>query len=144
MTGSETFDWRKTTPDSTVGTEISNAFWGSSPDFELFSSRGIVSHKEARVAPVELTFVDEVPIVPESMLGFGFIRSLREHDHLQNISIGDIVEQLEKSPRTANQLVSVWQAVIEETSYRVPSDHHWCSSIFHTCYVIALSLVSSF
>ncbi|KAL8872034.1 MAG: hypothetical protein Q9174_002267 [Haloplaca sp. 1 TL-2023] len=100
----ETFDWRKTTPDSTVGEEISNAFWGSSGDFELFSSRGIVSHKEARVAPDELTFVDEVPIVPESMLRFGFIQSLRDFKHLQDIDIPDIVQTLESSPRTADQL----------------------------------------
>lgn len=105
---SASFDWSSTTPLSDVGSYIQNAFWNCGKDFSLISSRGFVPLENVRVSPDDLSFVEELPIVPEPLLQFGLIKRLRAGDVLSDVQIEDIVTILEKSKKTRTpvQLVS--------------------------------------
>lgn len=105
---SENFDWGSTTPQSEVGTTIQASFWSCSKEFELFSTRGIVPIGNARLALTDLSFVEELPVIPEAMAETGLIKRLRESGDLQAAQIDDIVWILDnsKSTRTPDQLVS--------------------------------------
>ncbi|KAI4175037.1 MAG: hypothetical protein LQ348_006257, partial [Seirophora lacunosa] len=96
----ETFNWKPAGPRSDVGEYVEKAFWSCSPEFEILSSRGIVPYKNVRVAPTELSFIDELPVVPEPLLKAGLIKSLRDGGDLSDVQIEDIVWVLEKSKRT--------------------------------------------
>lgn len=105
---SESFDWGSTTPQSEVGTTIQGSFWSCSKEFELLSTRGIVPIGNARLALTDLSFVEELPVIPEAMAEAGLIKRLRESGDLQAAQIDDIVWILEnsKSTMTPSQLVS--------------------------------------
>ncbi|KAI4193960.1 MAG: hypothetical protein LQ350_008058 [Teloschistes chrysophthalmus] len=102
----ENFDWGSTTPQSEVGTTIQASFWSCSKEFELFSTRGIVPIGNARLALTDLSFVEELPVIPEAMAETGLIKRLRESGDLQAAQIDDIVWILDnsKSTRTPDQL----------------------------------------
>ncbi|KAL8692962.1 MAG: hypothetical protein Q9218_002111 [Villophora microphyllina] len=100
MPDSETFEWGTTTPQSDVGKAIQIAFWSCSKEFELLSSRGVVPIGNARVASEDLSFVDELPVMPEAVLDAGLIKRLRESGDLKAAQVEDIVWILEKSKRT--------------------------------------------
>ncbi|KAL9639720.1 MAG: hypothetical protein Q9204_000973, partial [Flavoplaca sp. TL-2023a] len=94
------FDWSSTTPLSDVGSYIQNAFWNCGKDFNLISSRGFVPLDNVRVSSDDLSFIEELPIVPEPLLQFGLIKRLRAGDVLSDVQIEDIVTILEKSKKT--------------------------------------------
>ncbi|KAL8922570.1 MAG: hypothetical protein Q9208_005073 [Pyrenodesmia sp. 3 TL-2023] len=96
----KTFDWKKTTPRSDVGVYVEEAFWSCSSDFEILSSRGIVPHKNVRVAAGDLSFIEELPMVPEPLLKTGLVESLRKGGDLADVQTDDIVWILDKSQRT--------------------------------------------
>ncbi|KAL8646683.1 MAG: hypothetical protein Q9210_005996 [Variospora velana] len=96
----ETFNWKPAGPRSDVGQYIEKAFWSSSPEFEILSSRGIIPYKNVRIAPIDLSFIDELPVVPEPLLKAGLIKSLRDGGDLTEVQIEDIVWILENSKRT--------------------------------------------
>ncbi|KAI4253124.1 MAG: hypothetical protein LQ352_003888 [Teloschistes flavicans] len=75
-------------------------------EFELLSTRGIVPIGNARVALTDLSFVEELPVIPEAMADAGLIKRLRESGDLQVAQVDDIVWILEnsKSTRTPSQL----------------------------------------
>ncbi|KAI4109477.1 MAG: hypothetical protein L6R37_000452 [Teloschistes peruensis] len=102
----ESFDWGSTTPQSEVGTTIQGSFWSCSKEFELLSTRGIVPIGNARLALTDLSFVEELPVIPEAMAEAGLIKRLRESGDLQAAQIDDIVWILEnsKSTMTPSQL----------------------------------------
>lgn len=106
---SETFSWESAVPRGDVGNHIENAFWHCSPDFEILSSRGIVPCHKVRIAPADLSFIEELPVVPEPLLKAGLIKSLRAGGDLKEVQTEDIVEMLEKCrrTRTPNELVSL-------------------------------------
>lgn len=93
---------------SDVGKEVQTAFWHCSRDFEVVSSRGVVPLGNARIAQVDFSFVDELPVIPEALLDVGLIKHLRESGDLQDVKVDDIIWILEKSKktRTPSQLVS--------------------------------------
>ncbi|KAL8750336.1 MAG: hypothetical protein Q9184_006457, partial [Pyrenodesmia sp. 2 TL-2023] len=97
---SKTFDWKTTTPRSDIGVYIEEAFWSCSSDFEILSSRGIVPHKNVRVALGDLSFIEELPVVPEPLLQAGLVESLRKGGDLADVQTEDIVWILDKSQRT--------------------------------------------
>ncbi|KAL8771283.1 MAG: hypothetical protein Q9209_003188 [Squamulea sp. 1 TL-2023] len=69
-------------------------------DFSLFSSRGFVPLDNVRVASVDLSFVEELPTIPEPLMQLGLIKMLREGGDLKDVQIQDIVTILEKSKKT--------------------------------------------
>ncbi|KAL9601887.1 MAG: hypothetical protein Q9219_002240 [cf. Caloplaca sp. 3 TL-2023] len=103
----EGFDWKSTTPRDDVGEYIEQAFWRCSREFEILSSRGIVPYKNVRIASVDMSFIEELPIVPESLLKAGLIKALRAGGDLTEVQTEDIVWTLEKSKRTRTPLETV-------------------------------------
>ena len=105
---SASFDWSSTTPLSNVGSYIQNAFWNCGKDFSLISSRGFVPLDNVRVSSDDLSFIEELPTLPEPLLQYGLIKRLRAGDVLSDVQIEDIVTMLEKSKKTRTpvQLVS--------------------------------------
>ncbi|KAL8791507.1 MAG: hypothetical protein Q9213_000124 [Squamulea squamosa] len=69
-------------------------------DFSLFSSRGFVPLNNVRVAPIDLSFVEELPTIPEQFVQLGLIKMLREGGDLKDVQIEDIITILEKSKKT--------------------------------------------
>ena len=116
---SASFDWSSTTPLPDVGSYIQNAFWNCGKDFSLISSRGFVPLDNVRVSSDDLSFIEELPIVPEPLLQFGLIKRLRAGDVLSDVQIEDIVTILEKSKKTRTpvQLVSQKTALSTMTNW---------------------------
>lgn len=83
-----------------MGKYIEQAFWRCSRDFEILSSRGIVPYKNVRIASGDMGFLEELPVVPESLLQAGLIKALRGGGDLTEVQTDDIVWILEKSQRT--------------------------------------------
>ncbi|KAL8800711.1 MAG: hypothetical protein Q9182_004983 [Xanthomendoza sp. 2 TL-2023] len=96
----ETFDWSSTFPLPDVGRYIQDVFWDCAKDFSLFSTRGFVPLDNVRVTSADLSFVEELPIVPESLLQLGLVKRLRREEVLTDVQINDIVYILEKSKKT--------------------------------------------
>ncbi|KAL8696556.1 MAG: hypothetical protein Q9224_002734, partial [Gallowayella concinna] len=96
----EAFDWRPTTPLPDVGRYVQDVFWDCAKDFSLFSTRGFVPLDNVRVASADLSFVEELPTVPESLLQLGLVQKLRKEDVLMDVQIEDIIYILEKSKKT--------------------------------------------
>ncbi|KAL8814298.1 MAG: hypothetical protein Q9223_006464 [Gallowayella weberi] len=96
----ETFDWSSTIPLADVGRYIQDVFWDCAKDFTLFSSRGFVPLDNVRVTSADLNFVEELPIVPESLLQLGLVKKLRKGEVLTEVGIDDIIYILEKSKKT--------------------------------------------
>ncbi|KAL8855220.1 MAG: hypothetical protein Q9221_000126 [Calogaya cf. arnoldii] len=94
------FDWSPTTPLSNVGSYVQDSFWNCGKDFSLISSRGFVPLDSVRVTSDDLSFVEELPIVPEPLLQFGLIKRLRAGDVLSDVQVDDIVTILETSKKT--------------------------------------------
>ena len=73
-------------------------------------------YKNVRIAPVDISFIEELPLVPEPLLKAGLIKALRKGGDLTEVQTDDIVWILEKSNRTRTpvELVSfiMFQAVI--------------------------------
>ena len=97
---SEIFNWKSTTPRNDVGEYIDQAFWRSSKDFEILSTRGIVPYTNARVPSADTSFVEELPLVPEPLLKSGLIKTLRDCGDLVDVRTQDILWILENSSRT--------------------------------------------
>ncbi|KAL8995170.1 MAG: hypothetical protein Q9169_005055, partial [Polycauliona sp. 2 TL-2023] len=95
-----TFDWSSTTPSSEVRSHLEDAFWDCGKDFGLISSRGFVPLDNVRVSSDDLSFVEELPILPEPLLQFGLIKKLRAEKVLSDVQIDDIVIILERSKKT--------------------------------------------
>ncbi|KAL8734540.1 MAG: hypothetical protein Q9166_001440 [cf. Caloplaca sp. 2 TL-2023] len=93
------FDWSSTTPLFDVGSYVQTAFWNCGRDFTLISSRGFVPLDNVRVTSADLSFVDELPTVPEPLLNFGLIKTLREGGALSDVQTEDVVYILEKSKK---------------------------------------------
>ncbi|KAL8702736.1 MAG: hypothetical protein Q9201_004089 [Fulgogasparrea decipioides] len=96
----ETFNWSSTTPLPGVGEEIESAFWSCSNDFKLLSSRGIVPIENIRTTSVDVSFVDELPVIPAQLFDVGLVKRLRESGYLRDVEVEDIVWILEKSKKT--------------------------------------------
>ena len=105
---SAAFDWSSTTPLPDVRRAVEDTFWNCCKDFRLISSRGWVPLENVRVSSDDLSFVEELPIVPELLLRLGLIGTLRAGGVLSDVQIEDIVTILERSKKTRTpvQLVS--------------------------------------
>ncbi|KAL8670569.1 MAG: hypothetical protein Q9168_004897, partial [Polycauliona sp. 1 TL-2023] len=94
------FDWSSTTPNSDVRDLIEYAFWHCGTDFSLISSRGFVPLENVRVSSDDLSFVEDLPILPQPLLQLPLIKKLRAGEDLKDVQIDDIVIMLEKSKKT--------------------------------------------
>lgn len=102
------FVFRESTPSSLLGQTIENSFWmcNKNASIEVLSTRGVLPSHRVRVAPKELSFMDNIPSLPEEFVSNApeFVRKLTDFGLVTNVTVTDIKDELEKSPLTSKQL----------------------------------------
>ena len=104
-----TFTFRESTPSSHVGTLVEEAFWtcNKKASIDLLSSCGVLSSQDVRLAVEDLSFVEGIPVLPETLVerASGFIKKLTDFGIITEITISDIKKELDTKPLTATQLM---------------------------------------
>lgn len=102
------FTFRESTPAAQTSQIIEDAFWTCSKQasIEVLSSCGVLPTHEVRIAPKDLSFMDGVPILPESMAveAKAFVDKLVEIGLLTEINVSDIKKALERTALSSQQL----------------------------------------
>jgi hypothetical protein len=102
------FTFRESTPASQTGQILEEAFWTCSKQasIEVLSSCGVLPTHEVRIAPKDLSFMDSVPILPESLAieAKPFVDKLVEIGLLTDINVSDIKKALERTALNSQQL----------------------------------------
>ncbi|PGH04765.1 hypothetical protein AJ79_06986 [Helicocarpus griseus UAMH5409] len=102
------FVFRESTPTSQVGQVIEDAYWTCSKyaTIEILSTCGILSCHQVRIAPKDLSFMDNIPVVPDELMtgAKDFIKRLTDFGLITDITVSDIMKELESSPLTSKQL----------------------------------------
>lgn len=102
------FTFRESTPASQTGQILEEAFWTCSKQasIEVLSSCGVLPTHEVRIAPKDLSFMDSVPILPESVAieAKPFVDKLVEIGLLTDINVSDIKKALEGTALNSKQL----------------------------------------
>ncbi|ODH49962.1 hypothetical protein GX48_03908 [Paracoccidioides brasiliensis] len=102
------FVFRESTPISHVGQAIEDSFWTCSKyaTIEVLSTCGILPCHNVRVAPKDLSFMDSIPAIPEELMtgSRDFVKRLTDFGLVTDITVSDIMEELESSPLTSKQL----------------------------------------
>ncbi|KAI5283857.1 hypothetical protein KEM55_001323, partial [Ascosphaera atra] len=102
------FTFHESTPSSRVGEIIVDSFWTSDRDafFEVLSTRGVLPTSQIRVAPKDLSFMENIPSIPDEVMTGAkeFVRRLTDFGLVTEISIGDIRRELENNALTSQQL----------------------------------------
>lgn len=106
------FSFVDSTPSYKVGQCVNEAFWKTykKPYIEVFSSRGVLLTRDVRLATEDLSgFLENVPVIPDELVGVGFIQKLKEYGLLEEITIADVKKELEMKALYAEQLVAFIQ-----------------------------------
>lgn len=72
---------------------------------DVLSSRGVFPSSSVRVSTEDLGFVENIPILPDSMVELGLVRRLRDYGVITEITISDIMAELERKALGTQQLV---------------------------------------
>jgi hypothetical protein len=102
------FTFRESTPASQTGQILEEAFWKCSKraSIEVLSTCGVLPTYEVRIAPKDLSFMDNVPILPESIAleAKPFVDKLVEIGLLNEINVSDIKKALEATALSSQHL----------------------------------------
>lgn len=104
----KTFTFQESTPSSQVSQFIEEAFWTAykKPYIEVYSTRGVLPTTQVRLATEDLSgFVEGIPVVPDELIGTGFVIKLRDYGLIVEITIGDVKKELEAKALTKDQLL---------------------------------------
>jgi hypothetical protein len=89
----------ESTPSSQVGHHIEQAFWTCSfkSSINVLSTRGVLPSEQVRVVAEPLSFLENVPTLPESLTteAQGFVAKLYNRNLVTDMSIRDIRTELE-------------------------------------------------
>ncbi|KIV98968.1 uncharacterized protein PV09_09298 [Verruconis gallopava] len=100
----------ESTPSSSVGQLIGEAFWDCSTtaSVDILSTKGILPSHQVRVVSEPLRFVENVPLVPASIVADAedFIRQLFERGMVSDMTVKDIQKELESRSLTEIQLIA--------------------------------------
>ena len=88
-----------------VGDYVQKAFWHCSEEFDILSSCGVVPALNTRVASEDMSFVEELPVIPGPLLDTSLLKLLRKEGVVNEAQIEDVLLILEKATRSATQLV---------------------------------------
>lgn len=104
-----TFTFRESTPSSHVGALVEEAFWtcNGKASIDILSSCGVLPSQDVRLAVEDLSFVEGIPVLPETLVeqASGFVKKLTDYGIVTEITISDIRKELEAKALTANQLM---------------------------------------
>ncbi|PGH32141.1 hypothetical protein GX50_05102 [[Emmonsia] crescens] len=105
---SNQFVFRESTPTSQVGQTIEDSFWTCSRNatIEVLSTCGILPCHQVRVAPKDLSFMDSIPVIPDEFMtgAKDFVKRLTDFGLVTDITVSDIIKELESGPLTSKQL----------------------------------------
>ena len=104
-----TFTFRESTPSSHVAALVEEAFWtcNKKASIDILSSRGVLPSQDVRLAVEDLSFVEGIPVLPETLVeqAGGFVKKLTDYGIVTEITISDIKKELEAKALTAKQLM---------------------------------------
>lgn len=103
-----TFAFKDSTPSPNVRLLIEEAFWmaAKNPHIEVFSTRGMLSNTQVRLATEDLSgFVEGIPVVPEPLVGDLFVKKLIEYGLIIEITISDVKKELSAKALNKDQLI---------------------------------------
>ncbi|MCJ1312020.1 hypothetical protein MMC25_005694 [Agyrium rufum] len=102
------YTFKDSTPSSQVGTLIEDAFWTCSLDasIDILSSKGILPVQDVRLALDDLSFLDNIPVLPKELIknANGFFQKLISYGLVSEITEKDIRKALENQALNSRQL----------------------------------------
>ncbi|KAF8472133.1 hypothetical protein BDZ91DRAFT_491432 [Kalaharituber pfeilii] len=101
------FTCTDSTPSVNVGKYIQSGFWSCSKDnnIELLSTKGVLPSNKIRLA-TEISFLDGLPMLPKPIAVGApeFVKLLVDYSILVEVTMADIVTQLESKALSGNQV----------------------------------------
>lgn len=95
-------------PSTLLGEKIEEAFWSCSKErsIEMLSSKGVMASKLVRMPAETLSFLGEVPMVPQDLAtrAYTFMLSLHRRGFISELTMADIRRGLESRALTEDEL----------------------------------------
>ncbi|KAF9732174.1 hypothetical protein PMIN02_000293 [Paraphaeosphaeria minitans] len=95
-------------PSTVLGEKIEEAFWSCSKErsIEMLSSKGVMASKLVRMPAETLSFLGEVPMVPQDLATktYTFMAALHQRGFISELTMADIREGLESRALTEDEL----------------------------------------
>lgn len=114
------FTFRESTPAAQTSQIIEDAFWTCSKQasIDVLSTCGVLPTHEVRIAPKDLSFMEGVPILPESMAleAKAFVDKLVDIGLLTEINVLDIKKALERTALSSPQLTEFLAWLAKQSS----------------------------
>ncbi|EER28951.1 hypothetical protein CPC735_036570 [Coccidioides posadasii C735 delta SOWgp] len=115
---SNQFVFHQSTPATQVAQVIENSFWTCSQNgyLEVLSTCGVLPTHKIRLAPKDLSFMDSIPVIPDSLMdqSKGFISRIIDFGLITDITVSDIKRELESKPLSAKQLSEFLSWLVEK------------------------------
>lgn len=101
------FTFTDSTPSENVGKHILSGFWQASKDtaIELLSTKGVLPSNKIRLA-TDISFLEGLPMLPKALAegAPAFIKALVDYNILSEVTMADIVNQLENRALSGDQI----------------------------------------
>ena len=108
ITTFQNFTFRESTPNARTSQLIEDAFWTCSKTaaIDVLSSCGVLPTHEVRIAPKDLSFMDNIPILPEKLVSEAkpLIDKMIEFGLITEITVSDIKQALEANSLTSTHV----------------------------------------
>ncbi|KAK7185409.1 hypothetical protein DPSP01_001970 [Paraphaeosphaeria sporulosa] len=95
-------------PSTVLGEKVEEAFWSCSKErsIEMLSSKGVMASKLVRMPAETLSFLGEVPMVPQDLATktYTFMAALHQRGFISELTMADIREGLESRALTEDEL----------------------------------------
>lgn len=95
-------------PSTLLGEKIEEAFWSCSKErsIEMLSTKGVMPSKQVRMPAETLSFLGEVPMVPQDLAtkAYTFMLSLHSRGFISELTMADIRDGLESRALTEDEL----------------------------------------
>ncbi|EXJ72432.1 uncharacterized protein A1O5_04936 [Cladophialophora psammophila CBS 110553] len=108
ITTFKNFTFRESTPSSSIGQLLEDAFWTCSKKaaIEVVSTCGVLLTHDVRIAPKDMSFMEGIPILPEKLASEAkvLVSKLVDFGLLTEVTVTDIKSALESSPLTTPQV----------------------------------------
>ncbi|PSN68139.1 hypothetical protein BS50DRAFT_573103 [Corynespora cassiicola Philippines] len=96
-------------PSTMLGEKIEEAFWNCSKErsIEILSSKGVMASKHVRMPAETLSFLGEVPMVPQDLAtgAVTFMLNLHNRGFISELTMGDIRNGLESRALNEDELI---------------------------------------
>jgi len=101
------FTFSDSTPSENVGRHILSGFWQASKEtsIELLSTKGVLPSNQIRLT-TDISFLENLPMLPKALADSApeFVKALVDNRVLVEVTMADIVNQLESKALSGNQV----------------------------------------